>query len=109
MRAKEISPLQFIVTITASERLIIEAYSDVFGTTIQDAVLVMCVRGFHSYAEMIIQYNKNTMLAFDKERATKHIQNLEILLNSSDEAQTFRRGINSYKKQINLIPEPKCT
>lgn len=100
MRAREISPLQFIVTITATERLILEAYADVFATTIQDAALVMCVRGFHSYAEMMIQYNRNAMIAFDDPKARKHLDTLKKLISNSDEAMTYRKAIQAIKDDL---------
>ncbi len=100
MRVKELSKCQFIVTLTESEALIVEGYAELFSTTRQSSALVMCVHGWNSYAELMIQYNKNSKVIPGTPNSKKLIDNHNVLLNHSDEALNFRKAMKEVSDAI---------
>lgn len=101
MRTKMISQFQFVVTMEPTELLILEAYCNVFHCSVQSAALVMCIRGYTSYAELILQYSRNCQLVGNNSASAKHIHNLKVLLSNSDEAIAYRKHMQSVYEDIN--------
>ncbi len=93
MRVKELSKCQFIVTLSPSENLIVEGYANLFGTSMQSAALVMCVHGWNSYAELMMQYNRNCRVTPTGPESSKLVENHNRLIACSDEALNFRKAM----------------
>lgn len=89
MRTKEISKYQFIVTVTPSEHLIMEGYANLFHVTLQDAALIMCVHGWNSYANKMIQYNKSCRIEPSNHHGQKLLDQKNMLDHKSPEGKAF--------------------
>lgn len=100
MQVKELTKNQFLVTITASEHLIIDAYASVFGLTLQESALTMCVAGWNSYAKMIMQYSRNCSLVPSSSASSKVLNNARAVRYHSDEGVRYREFIAQAKKLI---------
>ncbi len=66
MIVKQIDKYEFKLELTASELLIAEAYAANFNMSIQAACLVMCVHGWKAIGQLVLQFNRELRIKFEK-------------------------------------------
>ena len=103
MQTKQLSKTQFVVTVTETELLIIDAYSQLFQVSLQDSALIMCVHGWNSYGKLMTQYSKNCALVPQSHKANKLLKNHQTMLNLSDEAIDFRKSMSKVTRELKDI------